>query len=118
VARQIAAIGSLIAGMALVTGAVAMAAGADVRSGVFATLGLGQLAVALGLRARVGRRRLGQRGLEVAVLGALALQVLAVYLPALNELLGTEPLPLPVLATAFALAVVPGVAVRLLVRAG
>ena len=118
VARQIAAIGSLIAGMALVTGAVAMAAGADVRSGVFATLGLGQLAVALGLRARVGRRRLGQRGLEVAVLGALALQVLAVYLPALNELLGTEPLPLPVLGTAFALAVVPGVAVRLLVRAG
>jgi hypothetical protein len=54
----------------------------------------------------------------VAVLGALALQVLAVYLPALNELLGTEPLPLPVLGTAFALAVVPGVAVRLLVRAG
>ena len=118
VTRQIAAIGTLIAAVALVTGAVAQGVGADVRSGVFVTLGLGQLAVALGLRARAGRRRLAQRGLEVAVLGALVLQVLAVYLPGLNELLGTAPLPLPVLATAFALALVPGVAVRLFVRGG
>ncbi len=118
VARQIAAIGTLIAGVALVTGAVAQGVGADVRSGVFVTLGLGQLAVALGLRARVGRRRLAQRGLEVAVLGALVLQVLAVYLPGLNELLGTVPLPLPVLGAAFGLALVPGVAVRLFVRGG
>ena len=52
------------------------------------------------------------------MLGALVLQVLAVYLPALNELLGTVPLPLPVLATAFALALLPGIAVRLFVRGG
>jgi P-type Ca2+ transporter type 2C len=118
VTRQIAAIGTLIAGVSLAAGVVAQGAGADVRSAVFAALGLGQLAVALGLRARVGRRRLAQRGLEVAVLGALVLQVLAVYLPALNELLGTVPLPLPVLATAFALALLPGIAVRLFVRGG
>ena len=116
VVRQIAVVGTLIAVVALAAGGIAALADADVRTGVFAALAFGQLAVALGLRSRVRRRTLRQRGLELAVLGALLLQVLAVYFPPLNELLGTTPLPFQVLAAAFALGLVPGLAVRRLVR--
>ena len=116
VVRQIAVVGTLVAVVALAAGGIAALADADVRTGVFAALAFGQLAVALGLRSRVRRRTLRQRGLELAVLGALLLQVLAVYFPPLNELLGTTPLPFQVLAAAFALGLVPGLAVRRLVR--
>jgi hypothetical protein len=83
-----------------------------VRTSIFVTLGLGQLSVAWALRAR-GRRRLRQRALELAVLLALGAQLAGVYVPALNDLLSTRPMPLPVLGIAAALAVVPGVAVAL-----
>ncbi len=79
---------------------------------VFLTLGFGQLTVALALRARVGRRTWRQRGLEAAVGASVALQLLGAYAPALNELLGTRPVPAPALAVTVGLAVLPGALVR------
>ena len=55
----------------------------------FLALGATQLAVALGSRARPGTR--ANPMLLVAVGSALLLQLAAVYLPPLRDLLGTEP---------------------------
>jgi len=82
---------------------------------IFLTLGFAQLAVALALRSPVGRRTWRQRGLEVAVAVSVLLQLMGVYLPALNELLGTRPLPYPALLVGLVLAALPALLV-LLVR--
>ncbi|MEU4498938.1 cation-translocating P-type ATPase C-terminal domain-containing protein [Streptomyces sp. NPDC023998] len=71
------------------------------QSMMFLILGATQLGVALGSRARPGS--LTNPFLLVAVGAALSLQVAGVYLPALRDLLGTEPLPLADLAFACAL---------------
>jgi P-type Ca2+ transporter type 2C len=97
---------------ALAVGAITAGSLADRRTAVFLTLGLGQLGVALALRARTRGRR-GVRGLEKGVLGAVALLLLAAYVPVLGELLSTTPLDLPTLGTAVIAAVVPGILVRL-----
>lgn len=100
---------------ALVVGATAAGGVADRRTAVFLTLGLGQLGVALALRAR-GPRRLRERRLELAVAAAAALQLAGVYLPGAEALLDTTRLPWTTAAAACAVAVVPGVVVALLVR--
>src|SRR6185369_11190781 len=58
----------------------------------FFALGTTQLAVALGSRARPGT--MANPSLLVAVAGALLLQLAGVYLPLLQDLLGTQPLAL------------------------
>ncbi|QNN51876.1 cation-translocating P-type ATPase [Nocardioides mesophilus] len=110
--RQIAIAGSLIGVVSLVAGLLALQWGAHVQSSVFVTLAFGQLSVALALRAPVARRRLRERMVELAVAGAVLLQLLALYVPLLQELLGTRPLTASELAAAGALGVLPGLAVR------
>ncbi len=111
--RQIAVAGALITAVSLVAGGWAATHGLPVQTSVFVTLGLAQLTVAWALRARVRPRRLQDRSVEAAVLLAVLVQLLAVYVPALHRLLGTEPLPAHALLAAAVLALVPGLVVRL-----
>jgi len=97
---------------ALIVGALAAEATADRRTAIFVVLGLGQLGVALALRARGTARRLRDRGLEAAVAGAGALQLSASYVPWLQDLLGTTALPLGTLTFVVLVATVPGILVR------
>ena len=83
------------------------------RTAVFLTLGAAQLGVALALRSPGGTLRSGERGVDLAVLGAGALLAMAVWLPAAQELLGTRSIPLATVAVALAAAAVPGVLLRL-----
>ena len=108
--RQIAWIGTLIGVLCLGAGVLADRSGWHVQTSVFVTLGLAQLGVALALRAP-GRAR-EHRALDLAVLGAAALQLAGVYAVPLQDLLGTQALPATALAALLAVAVVPGVAVR------
>jgi P-type Ca2+ transporter type 2C len=114
-AIQVAWAGALVAATSLIAGAFAAAYGADVRTSVFLTLGLGQLGVALALRAPRSRPtwrwRWRERGLELAVLVAATCQVAGALAPPLQELLGTEQPGLGGLLACVALAAVPGVAV-------
>ena len=71
-----------------------------------------QLGVAQGLRPRQLTRE--NPFLPLAMLGSLALALLGVYLPVLQRLLGTEPLPAADAALAVGVAAVGWVAVRLL----
>jgi Ca2+-transporting ATPase len=113
-ARQIAWVGLLIGSVSFGAGLVARANGIDLQSATFVTLGLAQLWVALALRTRTAHRRTWrQRGLEAAVLAAAALQVLAVELAPLQELLGTTSLGPVVLLVLAAVAAVPALLVRL-----
>jgi Ca2+-transporting ATPase len=98
---------------ALVVGAVTNGDVADRRTAVFLTLGLGQLGVALALRAR-RRDREGSRGLERAVSGALALLLLGTYAPPVADLLGTRPPTPSTLVLVAIVSLVPGVLVRLI----
>jgi Ca2+-transporting ATPase len=109
---RIAVVGALITAVSLGAGLWVDSMGGPVQSAVFVTLGLAQLGVALALRAPAPRRTLRQRGLETAVLVAVVLQVVGLYLAPLQALLGTEPLEPEVLAGLAALAVVPGVLVH------
>jgi Ca2+-transporting ATPase len=81
------------------------------RSAIFLTLGLGQLAVAWGIRAKPQARR-GTRTLETALAGAATLLVLGTLLPPLQTLLGTQTPTGSVLAMAVLAAAVPGALVR------
>ncbi|MGN6576490.1 MAG: cation-translocating P-type ATPase [Nocardioides sp.] len=113
-ARQIAWVGLLIGSVAFGAGLVGRANGLHLQSVTFVTLGLAQLWVALALRARTAHRRTWrQRGLEAAVAAAAALQVLAVEIAPLQELLGTQSLGALVLLVLAAVAAVPAVVVRL-----
>ena len=117
-AVQVALSGAMIAVCSLLAGLLAPHLHADVRTSIFLTLGLGQLSVAWALRSRVKPRPLGQRSLEGAVLLALVAQVAGVYVPALTELLSTQPLPLSAAAACALLAVPPGLQVVLAARPG
>ena len=114
-AGQIAYTGAAIAVVSMAAGLLAPLLSAHPQTCIFLTLGFAQLAVALALRSPVGRRTWRQRGLEVAVAVSVLLQLMGVYVPALNELLGTRPLPYPALLVGLALAVLPALLV-LLVR--
>ncbi|WP_432590339.1 cation-translocating P-type ATPase [Streptomyces sp. HD1123-B1] len=82
--------GCFVAAVTLVTGVWARETGRPWQSMMFLILGATQLGVALGSRARPGS--LANPFLLVAVAAALCLQAAGVYLPALRDLLGTEPL--------------------------
>ncbi|WP_432971452.1 cation-translocating P-type ATPase [Dactylosporangium sp. CA-233914] len=112
---RIAGIAALITATALSAALWARHAGAPWQTVLFTVLGLAQLGVALAVRTRGTDRH--NRGLDVAVVVSLALQLGALYLPWLRDLLGTEALTLPELATAAGFAAVPGLAARLLARA-
>ncbi|MFI7707384.1 cation-translocating P-type ATPase [Nonomuraea sp. NPDC049480] len=81
------------------------------QSMAFFALGATQLGVALGSRTRPGS--LANPLLLFAVAGALVLQLAGLYLPPLQELLGTEPLALGDLLIVTALSVLGYAAVRL-----
>jgi P-type Ca2+ transporter type 2C len=74
---------------------------------LFLVLGLAQLGVALALRQRRSGARRGHF-LDLAVGGALALQLAAVYLSPLSRLLGTSSLTPGELAVSVAVAAIPG----------
>jgi P-type Ca2+ transporter type 2C len=115
-AAQIGWTGGLIAATVLGAGIWAEVTDRPWQTIVFATLGLAQLALALALRAP--RRRGGSDGhfLNLAVAGALAAQLAAIYLAPLRELLSTDRLALGDLGAAFAIAALPAVVVRLVNR--
>jgi hypothetical protein len=73
---------------------------------MFLVLGAGQLGVALAVRARGAARH--NPFLAVAVLAAALLQVLAVALPQLRELLNTAPLPPELWLGCLLLSTLPG----------
>ncbi|MGW4964074.1 cation-translocating P-type ATPase [Nonomuraea sp. NPDC004186] len=81
------------------------------QSMAFFALGATQLGVALGSRTRPGT--LANPTLLLAVVGALVLQLAGLYLPPLQELLGTQPLALGDLLIVGALSVLGYAAVRL-----
>ncbi|MFP5371816.1 MAG: cation transporting ATPase C-terminal domain-containing protein, partial [Actinomycetes bacterium] len=98
--------------------AAAVAGGADDtrRTTLFAALGAGQLGIALALRSARSGPGLRGRGLEVAVLGAALLLAAAVWLPPLQALVHTRPLPLDATLVAVLAAAVPGTLLRLWLR--
>lgn len=114
---QIAAAGLLVTLASLAAGLLASQLGADVRTAVFLTLGLGQLAVALALRAPRTGWDWRERGLEVAVVLAGACQVAGVAVPGLRDLLGTEPVGPGLAVVLAAIAAAPAVLVAVTGRA-
>ena len=110
-ARQIVTSGLLIAVVSLVAGLLAQRLGWHVQSAVFLTLGAAQLGLAIALRAPRKGWTLAGRGIEVAVLIALLLQLSAVWFGPLRALLGTEVLEPRAQLTLLALACVPGLVV-------
>ena len=113
--RQIATAGVALAVATLAGGWWASGQGADVRTTVFLTLGLGQLLIALALRApRTPRSwRWQERRLEVAVAVAGSAQLAGALLPGLRDLLGAEPPGVPGVVVAVLLAALPALLVRL-----
>ncbi|MEU5644449.1 cation-translocating P-type ATPase [Streptomyces milbemycinicus] len=106
--------GAFVATVTLAAGVWAQQTGHPWQSMMFLILGATQLGVALGSRARPGS--LANPFLLVAVGAALSLQAAGVYLPALRDLLGTEPLPPTDLAIACALSGLGHVVMRLQTR--
>jgi Ca2+-transporting ATPase len=111
--RAVAVTGAMIAACAAAAGLWADARAAHVQTAVFLTLGLAQLSVAWALRSPGPRPWPRGRGVEISVLGAAALQFAAVYVPWLNELLGTRPPQAGALVVPVLLAAVPGLLVWL-----
>jgi Ca2+-transporting ATPase len=111
---RIAVTGGLITAAALGAALLARYTGGPWQSVLFTVLGLAQLGVALAVRVRGGRER--NRGLDAAVALSLALQLGALWLPWLRDLLGTEALSLPQFAVAAGFAAVPGLVTFLLGR--
>lgn len=109
--RQILVTGSLIAAVALAAGL--LAPDSHHQTWVFLTLGLAQLGVALSLRAPRDGLAWRARGLEVAVLIAAVLQVLAVAWLPLRELLRTDPVPATDALLLLALSLAPGLVLAL-----
>ncbi|MBC6445831.1 cation-translocating P-type ATPase [Actinokineospora xionganensis] len=107
--RRIAWTGALIAAVTLGVGVWASATGRPWQSLIFLTLGLAQLGVALAVRTRGTGLR--PRFLDIAVAGAVLLQLGGVYLAPLRALLGTEPVGLTDLAIVAGIALLPGLAV-------
>jgi Ca2+-transporting ATPase len=113
---------SLLAVLASVLVAVSLLAGSRVgdveeqRTLVFLTLGLGQLAVAWAIRAPARGLRLRGRELELMVLLAGLLMVLATQTPPLHALLGTTSLDLRTTVLAGVAALGPGLVAAALLR--
>jgi P-type Ca2+ transporter type 2C len=109
--QRILRVGVIIAAVTLGVAVWGHATGRPWQSMAFFALGATQLAVALGSRARPGTR--ANPMLLVAVAGALALQFAGLYLPPLQDLLGTQPLPLVDLLVISVLSTLGYAAVRL-----
>jgi Ca2+-transporting ATPase len=109
--QRIARVGVVIAVVTLGIGRWAHATDRPWQTLVFLALGATQLAVALGSRARPGTRT--NPMLLVAVGSALLLQLAAVYLPPLRDLLGTEPVQVTDLLIVGAAAALGYAAIRL-----
>jgi len=104
--------GLLVAATSLFAGWWAQAQGTHVQTAVFLTLGLGQLAVALALRAPRSRGwHPRERGLELAVLVAVLAQLGGALVPGLGGLLGAEQPAQRELLLFVVLAAVPGVVI-------
>ncbi|MBO0787747.1 MAG: cation transporting ATPase C-terminal domain-containing protein, partial [Actinobacteria bacterium] len=109
--QRIARIGLVVAAVTLGVAVWGHATGRPWQSMAFFALGSTQLAVALGSRALPGSR--ANPLLPAAVIAALALQFAGVYLPFLQELLHTRPLPLTDLLIVCALSALGYAAIRL-----
>lgn len=109
--RRIAWTGLLIAAGTLGVGAWAHATGRPWQSLIFLTLGLAQLGVALALRRRGTGSLLRPRFLDIAVAGAVLLQLGGCFLAPLRTLLGTQPVALGDLAVVVLIAALPGLVV-------
>jgi Ca2+-transporting ATPase len=107
-------LGVLITVVALGIGAWAYNTGREWQSMVFVALTSLQLGVAVGLRARP--RTLANPFLLVAVATSLVLALAAVYVPLLQDLLDTHPLPVADASLAVLVGVVGWAAVALGVR--
>ncbi|MEV7861062.1 HAD-IC family P-type ATPase [Streptomyces hirsutus] len=103
--------GAFIAAVTLAAGVWARETGRPWQSMIFLVLGATQLGVALGSRARPGS--LTNPFLLIAVGTALSLRAAGVYLPPLQDLLGTEPLSPTDLVIACALSGLGHVVMRL-----
>jgi Ca2+-transporting ATPase len=95
----------------LAVGLWAASTGREWQTMTFLTLTAVQLGVAVGLRPHL--LSTDNVFLPAAVVGSLLLAVAGVYLPGLQDLLGTAPLPLPDLALAVATMAVGWIAARL-----
>jgi P-type Ca2+ transporter type 2C len=109
--QRIARVGAVIAAVTLGIGVWAHTTDRPWQTLVFLALGATQLAVATGSRARPGTR--ANPMLLVAVGSALLLQLAAVYLPPLANLLGTRPVPMTDLLVVGAAATLGYAAIRL-----
>jgi Ca2+-transporting ATPase len=94
--KRILRIAVLITAVTLAVALWGLISGREWQTMAFLTLGTMQLSVAIALRAR--SRTWANPFLLVAVCLAWLLQLAAVYVPPLAELLGTQPLPLRDLA--------------------
>jgi Ca2+-transporting ATPase len=112
--QQVLIVGFIIGGATLALGGWAYATDRPWQSVVFVALGAGQLGAALGSRAAGGFS--GNRFLPVAVACAMLLQLAALYVPWLRDLLGTDPLTLQDLAPVALAPVVGYVAIRAIRR--
>ncbi|MEO3811607.1 cation-translocating P-type ATPase [Sphaerisporangium sp. B11E5] len=110
----IAVTGTAIALIAVGLGAWAWYSGGPWQSMIFVTLGVAQLGVALAVRApRTPGHRRHIRFLDLAVLGALILQIAPLYVDPLRRLLRVEPLSPRDLLLAATLALIPGTVLAL-----
>src|SRR5262245_14969677 len=115
-AAQIGWTGGLIAATVLGAGIWADATGRPWQTIVFATLGLAQLALAFALRAPRGSGTRDGHFLNLAVAGALAAQLAAIYVGPLRELLSTDHLAMSDLAVVLVISALPAVVVRVVTR--
>jgi Ca2+-transporting ATPase len=106
--RQIVTAGLVTAAVSLGAGWLTYRADGPVQTAVFLTLGLGQLGVALALRAPRTTATWRDRGLELAVVAAGLCQLAGVLVPALRDVLGTEALAGRHLVLLLAAAALPG----------
>ncbi|MFG1605186.1 cation-translocating P-type ATPase [Actinoplanes sp. NPDC049265] len=104
--------GLCVASVVLAAGVAAHRLDRPWQSVMFVVLGLAQLGVALAVRAVPGPGRPGNPWLLVAVGVSGLLQVAGVLVPSLRVLLGTDPLTLAELLACAAVAVLPGLALR------
>jgi Ca2+-transporting ATPase len=109
--KRILRIAVLITAVTLVVALWGLISGRKWQTMAFLTLGAMQLSVALALRARP--RTWANPFLLVAVGSAWLLQLAAVYMPPLAELLGTRPLPLGDLAIVTAVSLLGYAGIRL-----
>ncbi|MDI6105649.1 cation-translocating P-type ATPase [Actinoplanes sp. NEAU-A12] len=109
--QRVLRVGAVIAAVTIGVGVWAHATDRPWQTLLFLALGLTQLAVALGSRARPGSR--ANPMLFAAIGAALLLQLAAVYTPLLRELLGTEPVAVTDLLIVAAVASLGYAAIRL-----